>query len=323
MKGLFRGLMTCCALWGFQAWATDVPIQEMVLTTPDGWSLSQDSRTNDTLLVTFTKGDQFLNFYVKQATALDMKAIFANGADIKTDTHTEQHGPVNWRVLQTYKSTRVRGRTTAYYVTSFLGEYNGHSYYGYSRALDSDTAHDAVMSFLDGVKVQLRGPSNTRSITGTDFTGKKYYFGFGDELSGEMGNEVKYDIQHTHDIFTKDIGGGYIGYKALSPGHSGIVEHWQELGQQMTSKDMYVQYSSGHGSETGLMVGVDYDEIRDNALAYPAKEIVIFIMACHSGGLVDSFDSKKDQWADWQSKGRTLFVMGQQGFADFEHWTRH
>ncbi len=69
----------------------------------------------------------------------------------------------------------------------------------------------------------------------------------------------------------------------------------------MTADDMFVQYSSGHGSTSGLGVGVTYEEIRDNALAYPAKEIIIFIMACHSGGLVQSFNDKKDTWQNWPS----------------------
>jgi hypothetical protein len=54
---------------------------------------------------------------------------------------------------------------------------------------------------------------------------------------------------------------------------------------------------------------VSYQDIRDNALAYPAKEIIIFTMACHSGGLVDSFEERRSEWANWQEQGRTLFVM--------------
>jgi hypothetical protein len=41
----------------------------------------------------------------------------------------------------------------------------------------------------------------------------------------------------------------------------------------------------------------------------PAKEIVIFTMACFSGGIVDAFNQRKSQWQDWQSKGRTLYVL--------------
>ena len=95
-----------------------------------------------------------------------------------------------------------------------------------------------------------------------------------------MKNEVKYDVLHTHDIFTKQWGGNYIGTKIIGStdvNRKSIMAAWKSIGDQMTWNDMYTQYSSGHGSSTGLAVGVDYEEIRDNALAYPAKEIIIFI----------------------------------------------
>lgn len=41
----------------------------------------------------------------------------------------------------------------------------------------------------------------------------------------------------------------------------------------------------------------------------PAKEVVIFIMACYSGNLIDSFNAKKSVWNNWQAQGRTLMVM--------------
>jgi hypothetical protein len=169
--------------------------------------------------------------------------------------------------------------------------------------------------FLLGCGAKQNDFSLVRSLTDGDYTGKKYYFGWGAANRGDpsdMHNEVKYDVLHTHDIFTKEVGGNYIGTKEIGPqvDENIITQHWDEIGGVMGADDMYVQYSSGHGYEEGLGVGVSYDQIRDNALAYPAKEIVIFTMACHSGGLVDSFNDKKSQWQDWQSRGRTLFVMG-------------
>jgi hypothetical protein len=72
---------------------------------------------------------------------------------------------------------------------------------------------------------------------------------------------------------------------------------------------MYVQYSSGHGYQKGLGIGISYSDIVKNALDMPAKEVVIFIMACYSGGLVDEFNARKAEWSQWQTQGRTLFVM--------------
>jgi hypothetical protein len=157
-------------------------------------------------------------------------------------------------------------------------------------------------------------PSLVLSLTDGEYLGQKHYFGWGAADFSDpqmMHNEVKYDVLHTHDIFTENVGGSYIGTKAIGPeiDREIIVGKWQELKEQIASDDMYLQYSSGHGYRTGLGVGVSYDEIRDNALSYPAKEIIIFTMACKSGGLVDSFDRAREQWEDFASEGRNLLVM--------------
>jgi hypothetical protein len=156
--------------------------------------------------------------------------------------------------------------------------------------------------------------SFVRSLTGDDFAGKKYYFGWGAAASGDPGmmhNEVKYDVLHTHDIFTDRVGGTYDGIKEIGTqvSRSTITRRWQEMAQAMTTDDMFVQYSSGHGSQSGLAVGVSYNDIRNNALSYPAKEIVVFTMACYSGALVNSFNSVRSQWENFPEQGRSLLVM--------------
>jgi len=159
-------------------------------------------------------------------------------------------------------------------------------------------------------------PSTTQSITDGDYHGKKYYFGWGAAMAGDpssMQNEVAYDVKHTADVFTKDIGGDYIG-KQLT-GHqnvnrAAIKAEWDRLTNTMLWNDMYLQYSSGHGSESGLAVGVSYDDIRDAVLAMPAQEKIILTMACHSGALVDSFNERRSEWESYGIGGRTLFVMG-------------
>lgn len=152
------------------------------------------------------------------------------------------------------------------------------------------------------------------SITNPDWTGKKYYFGWGAAAGGDpsnMHNEVKYDVLHTHDLFTKNVGGDYIGTKQIGSTVNGtsIRNEWTRMGQTVKPDDMYIQYSSGHGSQSGLGVGVSYSEMRDRALALNARETVIFTMACYSGNLVDSFDRVRDQWADYAARGKTLLVL--------------
>lgn len=211
-----------------------------------------------------------------------------------------------WNTIQTEKKTN----RSLVFVTAFETSFQGKTYYGYVSAPTSIDAQSTALSFLKKMTV-----GNTRSLTGPDYKGKKYYLGFGAAMSFDptsMQNEVKYDVLHTHDIFTKEVGGNYIGVKFTSykdANQKNITNAWSDIKNKIGSDDMYVQYSSGHGSESGLAVGVDYDQIRDTTLAFNAKETVLFIMACHSGGLVSAFDSKKTEWEDFQSKGKTLFVM--------------
>ncbi len=172
----------------------------------------------------------------------------------------------------------------------------------------------ASVGLLTACGEKPRDVSFTRSLSGDDFAGQKYYFGWGAAGQGDpsmMHNEVRYDVLHTHDIFTNRVGGTYIGTTETGTqvNRSLIQGHWSRLGGQMTRDDMFVQYSSGHGSQSGLGVGVSYDEIRDNALNYAANEVVIFTMACYSGGLVNSFNNARSRWSDWGNQGRTLFVM--------------
>ena len=167
---------------------------------------------------------------------------------------------------------------------------------------------------LVGCGVNTPEPSLVRSLTDSEFAGKKHYFGWGAAYRNDpsnMHNEVKYDVLHTHDIFTEQVGGSYLGTKETGTHVNSriIQDEWDRIGADMTEDDMFVQYSSGHGYSSGLAVGVSYDEIRDNALSYPAKEVIIFTMACKSGGLVDSFNRRQNEWSDWREQGRNLLVL--------------
>jgi hypothetical protein len=155
--------------------------------------------------------------------------------------------------------------------------------------------------------------SEVQSLTGRNFKGQKYYFGWGSAGEGDpesMQNETKYDVLHTHEIFTKQLGGAYNGTKLVDGlSNESIMSSFGQVKSKMTADDMYVQYSSGHGFEQGLQFGGNYSEIAQRVLALPAKEIIVFTMACHSGGLVDSFNSMQSQWANFAAQGRTLYVM--------------
>jgi hypothetical protein len=273
----------------------------VMIDVPTAWTVSQTAKSDSTTIIGLTKGAVSLTFYNQPMTGLPFKATFVNGSTVTSDVHSEQIGDLNWNVLETSKGV--------YRMKAFSLELNRQTYYGYARAKTAPESQQAVAEILGAVRILAR---DDRSLTGNDYTGKKYYVGFGDLLSGFMGNEVKYDVAHTNNIFTKDVGGGYVGKTLITKDQSGapvLRQYWSQLQSTMSPQDMYVEYSSGHGSKQELMFGVSYDEIRKNALALPAKEIIVFIMSCYSGNLVNSFNNHKTEWQDWAAKGRSLMVM--------------
>jgi hypothetical protein len=282
----------------------DLVVQSITFSVPSGWTLKQDALSDQTILMGFKKGTEAFTLYVKKGPAIDLKKMFVNQSQVVSQIATETHGAFSWNVIQTERKLA----SAHYYVYGFTTKIGDANYTGYGRSDSQANAQQVATGFLTTAHLNSKDQFG-RSLTGTDYSGKKYYFGFGDKLTGSMGNEVKYDVQHTNDIFTKDVGGGYLGKSMIGTSQSSIDGEWNNLKKVMTSEDMYVQYSSGHGSNHGLMAGVSYRDICDNALSYPAKEIIIFTMACHSGALVDSFNAKKKEWEDFDSMGRTLFVM--------------
>jgi len=322
MMNFVRGLALLCALasvavsaqpassneTGFSSGQERLPIEQMTLNVPDGWKKNQEALNDGTIIMGFSKGDDYVTLYVKKQIGLDFNGIFLNGNKVTHGAMAETHGGMDWKVVQTSMQNANDSSVTTY-VKAFLTEFNGRSYYGYARSTSSDSSTADADAFLKGLT-----KTTARSLTGTGFKGHKYYFGWGAVMDGDpelMQNEVLYDVNHTHDIFTKAVGGDYIGFKLFEhdANNDTITSEWRKLKDQMTSDDMYVQYSSGHGNQYELAVGVSYDDIRDAVLSMPAKELIVFTMACESGGLVDSFNNRKSDWENFQQQGRTLMVM--------------
>ena len=156
--------------------------------------------------------------------------------------------------------------------------------------------------------------SRTYSLTNSKYAGKKSYFGWGAASSGDpsnMHNEVKYDVLHTHDIFTSGAGGNYLSNKLVggTVSRDQISSQWSALKKGEVRNDMYVQYSSGHGFPGGLAVGVSYADMASQAIGLGAKETIVFTMACYSGGFVNAVERRKSEWQNFDASGRTLFVM--------------
>ena len=157
-------------------------------------------------------------------------------------------------------------------------------------------------------------PSVIKSLTSEKFVGKKYYLGYGGQAEGSQTNEIIYDVKHTSDVFTSLNGGQYIGKTLLDPEatRESVLGAMTDIKNRAGAEDMYIQYSSGHGFESGSQAGgdmLDYSEIRDQVLGMKVKEAVVFLMACHSGGLPESFNERRSDWQKWPEQGRSLFVM--------------
>ncbi len=288
-------------LTGLSSFALEIKIEELSLRLSPQWRLHQQAKHQSTELLGFEKEKSYLQVYVRPLTASYQSELYEiSEAKIVKEYVYPVQSKLKWLVKETLKeniSTHVAfARTESF------------DYLMIARGPQAESPRQILQEAITGMDFLN---ASTRSLTGPDYSGKKYYVGFGDYLSGFMGNEVKYDIAHTHDVFTKEMGGNYLGTKinGSQVDSADLYKKWEEVKSVMTDKDMYVQYSSGHGSHTGLMFGPSYNKIRDNALSYPAKEIIIFTMACYSGNLVDSFNQKKSIWQDWQSQGRTLMVM--------------
>jgi hypothetical protein len=292
----------------------NIYLNDMQFTIPSGWTLVQDGVSDGTTLVGIANADQYITLFSAAGTTMDIKTLYVNPSEIATGSATESYGPFSWNALDSSHQPQAQAEAsravTTVYVHGFSTTFNGRTYYGFSRASSAAAAKQAAASLLGTMRVPML---KSRSITDATYTGKKYYFGWGDATGSpdEMVNEVHYDVKHTNDIFTQDVGGGYIPTTLFDSNANGtnIPQAWQTITQEMTASDMYVQYSSGHGYQGGLAVGVTDEQVVSAVLGMPARELVVFTMACFSGGIVDAFNQQKSTWQNWQSQGRTLFVL--------------
>ncbi len=123
-----------------------IAVQDMQLTVPDGWRLSQDAKDQGTIVLGFKNGTEDLTLYVKGQTGMDMRSVFVNGSEVVSDVRNVARNRFTWKVLETRKS--FTPRNTTYSIASFMTELNGATYYGYSRAGTQAKALENVTAFL-------------------------------------------------------------------------------------------------------------------------------------------------------------------------------
>lgn len=125
-----------------------IQIQDMTLTIPPDWTLTQDAKDDGTILLGFANGPRYITLYVKHLTGINMRQMFVNGSQVVRDIRPESYNQRPWNILET--SRAVSGSTT--YVAAFLTELNGYSYYGYSRGSSSADAIGITSTFLTALK---------------------------------------------------------------------------------------------------------------------------------------------------------------------------
>ncbi len=162
-----------------------IPIKEMNLEQPGGWTIHQKAFNSDVYIFGFAKEGEFVTIFAKKGTGMDMKKLFVNGSTIEKDVADVRLGSRVWKILETSKTRSGGGdqpepgpspddpeeeednsdndsdnpddqdskiftsnAEAKVFITSFLFELNGYTYYGYSRSSDRAKAMDNVTTFL-------------------------------------------------------------------------------------------------------------------------------------------------------------------------------
>ncbi len=123
-------------------------VQDLVLTVPEDWKLHQDAKDNGKIILGFSKGNVYTTIYLAEATGLDMNAIFVNDSEIEQAMREESFNAYSWKRLDTSKELS----STKYYISSFLLENEGYSYYGYTKATSLTESQTNAALFLDALK---------------------------------------------------------------------------------------------------------------------------------------------------------------------------
>lgn len=115
-------------------------------------------------------------------------------------------------------------------------------------------------------------------------------------------------------VATADV---VVGASEVSP--AVIRARLEAYRQTLEATDSVVIYSHGHGSTKGLVLAFDraptdmlrWHEYADLLLRLPAKNVVVFTTACHSGALADVLKSEPfaSRWQGRSKAGRSFIVL--------------
>jgi hypothetical protein len=121
-----------------------IVFQDLKFSIPSGWKLHQDTFTEGTLIMAFTKGSEYFRIYAKQGALPSMQSVFVNGSQVISQERDETIGGRSWKRIDTQK-----GQVS---VAGFALAHNGHAYYGFGRSGSQQSAAAIAAEFLGAMK---------------------------------------------------------------------------------------------------------------------------------------------------------------------------
>jgi hypothetical protein len=181
-----------------------------------------------------------------------------------------------------------------------------------------EPSKDAGASVLDG------GVADVDASVAHSALGRSVFFAFGVAAPDDPQGQKDLLVDQVGKVLSSAVAGPgvtatevLVGAAEVSPA---IVRAklW-EYQQTLQGADTFVIYSHGHGGAKGLALAFDktpsdllrWQEYADLLLSLPAKNVVVFTMACHSGALADVLKQEPfaSRWLGRSKSGRSFVVL--------------
>lgn len=101
-----------------------------------------------------------------------------------------------------------------------------------------------------------------------------------------------------------------------------MLDKFSQYQASLTAEDSFIVYSHTHGRKSsddlqgGIIIGmkrevITWEEYAEVLLNLPAKNIIVFTMACFSGGLIDYLNRPevRERWVNRNRAGRSFMVI--------------
>ncbi|PKL48187.1 MAG: hypothetical protein CVV42_10415 [Candidatus Riflebacteria bacterium HGW-Riflebacteria-2] len=155
--------------------------------------------------------------------------------------------------------------------------------------------------------------------------GKLHYFSFcrgknTDPVSQQQrGNDlaemVKNSVEQLADSFQINFLSDKTPYSGMATvSVKTIRDEFARYRDSLTPDDTILIYSHSHGLARGLLIDKEvysYQDLANDLLSLPARNVIYLVMACHSGAFTDTLKSSnfKSLWENRQKESRNFLVM--------------